>query len=113
MERCKETGHKPHPARFPIQLPLFFLRFLTDEGDLVLDPFAGSNTTGEACEELSWKWLPVERNTDYLEASRFRFEPHEALAEPAVESDTSAPARKRGRPRKGNSSANGNMLLFE
>ena len=47
MERCKEEGIKPHPARFPVRLPLFFLRFLTDEGDQVLDPFAGSNTTGQ------------------------------------------------------------------
>ena len=30
LEPCKETGHKPHPARFPVQLPLLFIRFLTD-----------------------------------------------------------------------------------
>ena len=75
LERCKETGHKPHPARFPVQLPLFFIRFLTDTGDLVIDPFAGSNTTGEACEVESRRWIAVERNSEYLETSRFRFEP--------------------------------------
>src|SRR5260370_10247586 len=48
MERCQQQGIKPHPARFPVQLPAFFLRFLTDPGDLILDPFAGSNTTGRA-----------------------------------------------------------------
>ena len=68
---------KPHPARFPIQLPHFFIRFLTDSGDLVIDPFAGSNTTGEACEELGNNWIAIEHNVEYLEASRFRFEPHE------------------------------------
>jgi site-specific DNA-methyltransferase (cytosine-N4-specific) len=47
MEACKKTGIKTHPARFPIQIPLFFVRFLTDPSDLVLDPFAGSNTTGK------------------------------------------------------------------
>src|SRR5437660_587134 len=40
MRRCKEANRPPHPARFPVQLPVFFIRFLTDPGDLVLDPFA-------------------------------------------------------------------------
>lgn len=74
LERCKEHGIKPHPARFPIQLPTFFLRFLTDEGDLVLEPFAGSNTTGRACENTKRKWIAIERNEQYLRASQFRFE---------------------------------------
>ncbi len=50
LRRCKEAGINPHPARFPIDFPRFFIDFLTDEGDLVLDPFAGSNTTGQAAE---------------------------------------------------------------
>ncbi len=74
LERCKEHGLKPHPARFPIQLPTFFLRFLTDPSDRVLDPFAGSNTTGEACERERRHWIAVEKEKSYLEASRFRFE---------------------------------------
>jgi DNA modification methylase len=113
LERCKETGHKPHPARFPIQLPLFFLRFLTDAGDTVLDPFAGSNTTGEACEEMSRNWIAVECNAEYLDASRFRFEPYEKPDGPAEEPGPVPAAPKRGRPRKGHSPANGGMLLFE
>jgi DNA modification methylase len=106
LERCNETGIKPHPARFPIQLPHFFIRFLTDPGDLVLDPFAGSNTTGEACEELARNWIAVEHNAEYLEASRFRFEPHEKQAPdvPAV-----IPARRKSRKH----STNGERLLFE
>lgn len=47
---CKEIGVKAHPARFPAKLPEFFIRFLTDPGDVVLDIFAGSNTTGFVCE---------------------------------------------------------------
>jgi DNA modification methylase len=74
LERCKEHDIKPHPARFPVQLPTFFLRYLTDPGDLVLDPFAGSNTTGQACEEEGRRWVAVERERAYLESSRFRFE---------------------------------------
>jgi DNA modification methylase len=64
----------PHPARFPVQLPDFFIKFLTEEGDLVLDPFAGSCTTGEAAERLSRRWLGFEPVPEYLDGARFRFE---------------------------------------
>jgi DNA modification methylase len=73
LEACQKAGIKPHPARFPIQIPTFSLRFLTDPLDLVLDPFAGSNTTGEACEREQRKWIAMEMNESYLEGSRFRF----------------------------------------
>ncbi len=74
LEQCKIHGIKPHPARFPIQLPSFFIKFLTDEGDTVLDPFAGSNTTGAAAEELRRKWVALELSKEYLGAGKFRFE---------------------------------------
>ncbi len=54
---CKAHGIKPHPARFPRALPEFFIKFLTDEGDLVLDPFGGSMVTGSACEVLNRRWI--------------------------------------------------------
>jgi site-specific DNA-methyltransferase (cytosine-N4-specific) len=72
-ERCKEAGVKIHPARFPALLPEFFIRLLTDEGDIVLDPFAGSNTAGAAAERLQRRWIAVETVEGYLKASRFRF----------------------------------------
>lgn len=71
--RCKEAGLKIHPARFPAALPEFFLKLLGEDGDLVLDPFAGSNTTGAVAESLGMRWIAVDRVEDYLEASRFRF----------------------------------------
>jgi DNA modification methylase len=74
LKRCAEAGIKPHPARYPIQLPSFFVRFLTEEGDLVLDPFAGSNTTGEAAEREGRRWLAFEKQADYLRTSLFRFD---------------------------------------
>lgn len=74
LKRCKEAGIKPHPARFPVQLPEFFIKFLTDEGDLVMDIFGGSNTTGAAAEGLGRKWITCEQNKDYLDGSRLRFE---------------------------------------
>jgi DNA modification methylase len=72
-KKCKEAGLKIHPARFPAALPEFFLKLVTDHGDLVLDPFAGSNTTGAVAEALGRRWIAVENRADYLDASRFRF----------------------------------------
>lgn len=73
LRKCKEKGIKPHPARFPIALPDFFIRFLTDDSDVVLDPFAGSNVTGRAAEDLARIWMAIELDAAYLNASRFRF----------------------------------------
>lgn len=75
LELCKARGIKPHPARFPIQLPQFFIRYLTDPGDLVVDPFAGSNTTGEACEGEKRRWIACEIEKKYLDGSKLRFVP--------------------------------------
>jgi site-specific DNA-methyltransferase (cytosine-N4-specific) len=74
MRQCAEAGIKPHPAKFPKKFAEFFIKFLTDENDVVLDPFAGSNTTGKAAEILKRKWLAFELVESYLEGSRFRFE---------------------------------------
>lgn len=74
MRRCKELGIKAHPARFPKDFADFFIKFLSDPGDLVLDPFAGSNTTGYACELLDRRWIACELSQPYLEASKIRFE---------------------------------------
>jgi site-specific DNA-methyltransferase (cytosine-N4-specific) len=73
LQTCRKNGIKPHPARFPHGLPEFFIKFLTDPGDLVVDPFAGSVVTGEVCEALERHWVAVELQEDYLTASRFRF----------------------------------------
>lgn len=73
-ERCKEAGIKIHPARFPTALPEFFIKLVTDESDVVLDPFAGSNTTGAVAEKLQRRWVAIENTETYLEASKFRFD---------------------------------------
>lgn len=73
LKLCAQAGLKPHPARFPSQLPEFFVNFLTDEDDLVLDIFAGSNTTGAVCEQLRRRWLAFELEPRYLEAGKLRF----------------------------------------
>ena len=74
IRSCKDAGFKVHPARFPPALPEFFIKLLTDEGDLILDPFAGSNTTGMVAEYLQRRWLAIDNVEDYLVASKFRFD---------------------------------------
>lgn len=71
---CAAHGVDMHPARMPINLAEFFISFLTDEGDLVLDPFGGSNTTGRAAENLHRRWVAVEMNSDYVTGSHGRFQ---------------------------------------
>ncbi len=73
LQACRANGIKPHPARFPHGLPEFFIKFLTDPGDLVVDPFAGSVVTGDVCEALNRRWLAFEIRESYLKASKFRF----------------------------------------
>lgn len=73
-KRSKELGLKMHPARFPASLPEFFIKLLTDREDLVVDPFAGSNTTGIVAEGLHRRWIAIERVPEYLETSKVRFQ---------------------------------------
>jgi DNA modification methylase len=71
---CRENGLRPHPARFPAQLPAFFIDFLTDgPSDIVLDIFAGSNVTGRVAENKNRRWLAFELIEEYLRASEFRW----------------------------------------
>jgi site-specific DNA-methyltransferase (cytosine-N4-specific) len=73
LRLCKRLGLRPHPARFPEALPEFFIRFLTSPGDLVVDLFAGSNTTGFTAERLGRRWLALECDREYAIASGLRF----------------------------------------
>ena len=73
LRYCKDNGIAPHPARYPADLPEFFVRMLTDPGDFVLDPFGGNCVTGEACERTGRKWLCVELDEDYLRGAIGRF----------------------------------------
>ncbi len=70
---CRQNNMSPHPARMQTELAKFFIEFLTDKRDLVLDPFAGSNTTGFAAQELRRRWLSIELDTKYIETSEARF----------------------------------------
>lgn len=76
LRLCKLAGVSAHPARFPAKLPAFFIAFLTDPADLVVDIFAGSNTTGAAAEAAGRRWLAFDLEPTYLAASVFRFAGH-------------------------------------
>lgn len=71
---CQERGLPVHPARYPAELPEYFVRMLTDAGDMVIDPFAGSCITGEVSERLKRRWQCIELSEDYLKGAMARFE---------------------------------------
>jgi site-specific DNA-methyltransferase (cytosine-N4-specific) len=123
---CKLLGRDSHPARFPAELPRFFIKFLTSPGDLVVDIFSGSNTTGYVAEELARRWLSIELDRSYAALSAVRFMERveedaipEMLAQigaggrlrlqPQIQGHSPMPSH-RARPRKGNRMA---MPLFE
>jgi len=73
LRQCREKGISPHPARMSGGLVNFFIEFLTDEDDLVLDPFSGSNTTGYCAEKLNRRWISFEVKKEYAEQAVIRF----------------------------------------
>lgn len=73
LKYCRKRELTSHPARMPKELPEFFIRFLTNPGDLVLDPFGGSNMTGAMAESLDRRWVSIEPRDDYIDGSRGRF----------------------------------------
>lgn len=70
LDHCREEELQTHPARMAIELPKFFINFLTRPRQLVLDPFGGSNTTGAAAEGLKRRWVAIEPRDDYIAGSR-------------------------------------------
>lgn len=73
LRYCEERNFPPNPARYPSVIPEFFIRFLTDIGDLVVDPFGGSCTTGEVSERLQRRWICGEIEQVYLLGAQGRF----------------------------------------
>ncbi len=77
---CKEHDQAGHPARMPDSIPEFFIKFLTRPGDIVLDPFSGSNTTGEAAQRLQRRWISIEADPYYAATGISRFNEETALS---------------------------------
>ena len=82
QDYCRERNLPIHPARYPSTIPEYFIRFLTDSGDLVVDPFAGSCVTGEVCERLQRQWICCELDLQYLDGGLARF-PKEGHHDPS------------------------------
>ncbi len=73
FQYCKDYGFDIHPARFPQGLPEYFIKFLTDPNDLVVDPFGGSSMTGYVAEKLGRKWRSIEMDELYALSGTGRF----------------------------------------
>lgn len=85
VDEHKDEDISPHPARFPRQIPEFFIDFLTPnppyddwehgvlDRPIVLDIFAGSNLTGKTAESKGRYWMSFEQEQSYVETSEFRF----------------------------------------
>jgi site-specific DNA-methyltransferase (cytosine-N4-specific) len=76
QEFCRARNIPIHPARFPAQLPEYFIRFLTDPGDRVVDPFAGSCVTAAVAEALNRRWACCDLSEEYLQGALSRFIPN-------------------------------------
>ena len=88
LRECKRQDKKPHPARMPLQLIDFFIQFLTDPGDLVFDPFAGSNATGYCAKQAGRRWISIEAQEEYAVHSEIRFSERAALSNSHRDSST-------------------------
>jgi site-specific DNA-methyltransferase (cytosine-N4-specific) len=92
LRMCKTFGIKPHPARFPAKLVEFFVDFLLDGKDkLILDPFAGSNTTGSVAEHRGHRWIAFEQEDEYMRGSMIRFLEGELFAGPRIRAAIKGP----------------------
>ena len=65
LNLATECGSKGHPAAFPKAIPDWFIRLFTDEGDIVLDPFAGSGTTLVAAVDLNRNAIGIDTEREY------------------------------------------------
>jgi DNA modification methylase len=94
QEYCHKNGLPVHPARYPVGIPAYFTKFLTDPGDLVVDPFAGSCVTGEACEALRRRWICCELDEQFLKGALARFEREKVESMPKGKAKQISPRTK-------------------
>ena len=83
-ERLKEGGHKVHPTQKPESLLYRVLLATSERGDVVLDPFFGTGTTGAVAKRLGREWIGCEREGLYREAALARIEKELPLDESAL-----------------------------
>lgn len=73
----KRTGNKLHPTQKPIDMTEYLIGKFSDEGELILDPFMGSGTTGVACKNLNRNFIGMELDETYFNIAKERIENHE------------------------------------
>ena len=94
QERLKKGGHKVHPTQKPEALLYRVMLATTNKGDVVLDPFFGTGTTGAVAKRLGREWIGCERESGYREAALERIElalPLDEAALTTMQSARSAP----------------------
>jgi len=74
LHMATECYNRSHSATFPVNLPAWFIKLFTKEGDLVLDPFIGSGTTAVAATELNRRYLGIDINDDYVNLAKNRIQ---------------------------------------
>lgn len=72
IHMATECGNKNHSAVFPVELPAWFIRLFTKEGDFVLDPFAGSGTTAVACHRTNRNYVMIDIAQEYKKIAEER-----------------------------------------
>lgn len=72
QQNMKEKEVRVHPTQKPVAVIKWILERYSKEGDLILDPFAGSGTTAVACEQLNRRWIAIEREEQYCRAAKDR-----------------------------------------
>jgi len=87
---------KQHPTQKPLRLLRYLVEDYTAEGDLVLDPFAGTGTTAVAARQLKRHFLAIETNAEYAEFAKQRLQPRTdpAVEQPSPEEPTTVPAAR-------------------
>ncbi len=91
---CRKENSQCHPSRMPTRLAEFFIRFLTIDNDLLLDPFAGSNTTGYVAEKLNRRWISIEIDETYASSSISRFDESSLIFSRLGEEETNEYAQR-------------------
>jgi modification methylase len=94
-ERLRINGEKAHATQKPEALLRRVLLASTKPGDIVLDPFLGSGTTGAAAKQLGRRWIGIERDPGYVEIARKRIEAAKIAADSKIEERM--PARRKAR----------------
>ncbi|MBH2043067.1 MAG: site-specific DNA-methyltransferase [Comamonadaceae bacterium] len=79
LHMATECGNKRHSAAYPLALPQWFIKLFTNEGDVVLDPFAGSGTTLEAATNLGRRAIGIDISDAFVALCREKLAPEQPL----------------------------------